>query len=74
MISLFPNLLHLDDRIITTDQRDEAKRLYKRPMVEKMVAKTQNLPQCIRIIKNKVSNMFSPVPNFAVTRQRNTII
>ncbi|KAI4458752.1 leucine-rich melanocyte differentiation-associated protein [Holotrichia oblita] len=74
MISLFPNLLHLDDRIITPDQREEAQRLYKRPIVEKMAAKTQNLPQCIRTIKNKVSNIFSPVPNFAVNRQRNTII
>ncbi|GJQ86288.1 hypothetical protein Trydic_g8984 [Trypoxylus dichotomus] len=74
IISLFPNLLHLDDRTITDDQREEAERLYKRPIVQKVAIKTQNFPLCFRTIKNKMTNMFSPVPNFAVNRQRNIIV
>lgn len=74
MISLFPNLIHLDDRTVTTDQREEAQRLYRRPLVEKMITKSQNLPYCIRSLKNKVSHLLSPVPAFALNRQRNIIV
>lgn len=74
MISLFPHLIHLDDRTVTVDQRKEAQRLYRRSFVEKVVLNSQNLPICLRSFKTKVSNLFIPVPNFAVTRQRNIIV
>lgn len=34
VLSWFPYLVHLDDRLVTEEQRLEAKRLYKRPMLE----------------------------------------
>lgn len=37
VISQFPSLLHLDDRKVTDDQREEAQRLYKRPLLERIV-------------------------------------
>ncbi|XP_050349208.1 leucine-rich melanocyte differentiation-associated protein-like [Nymphalis io] len=37
VISQFPSLLHLDDRKVTDDQREEAHRLYKRPLLERIV-------------------------------------
>ncbi|KOB76213.1 Leucine-rich repeat-containing protein [Operophtera brumata] len=38
VISQFPSLNHLDDRRVTGDQRTEAQRLYKRPLVERLVS------------------------------------
>ncbi|XP_023934827.1 leucine-rich melanocyte differentiation-associated protein isoform X2 [Bicyclus anynana] len=37
VISQFPSLSHLDDRKVTDDQRAEAQRLYKRPLLERLV-------------------------------------
>ena len=36
VISWLQNLEHLDDRSVTQDERDEALRLYKRPLLERM--------------------------------------
>lgn len=36
VISWFPDLLHLDDRSVTDDQRHEAHRLFKRPFLERI--------------------------------------
>ncbi|KAM3967103.1 leucine-rich melanocyte differentiation-associated protein [Aphomia sociella] len=38
VISQFPSLNHLDDRKVTEDQRQEAQRLYKRPLLERFVS------------------------------------
>ena len=58
VISLFPHLVHLDDRAVTPEQRQEAKRLYKRPLLENL---TENapLPECIKQLHNKIANIFS---------------
>ncbi|XP_072929360.1 leucine-rich melanocyte differentiation-associated protein-like [Epargyreus clarus] len=37
VISQFPSLQHLDDRKVTEDQREEAFRLYRRPLVERII-------------------------------------
>ncbi|CAG4933889.1 unnamed protein product [Parnassius apollo] len=37
VISKFPSLNHLDDRRVTEDEKAEAHRLYKRPLVERIV-------------------------------------
>ncbi|CAK1579093.1 unnamed protein product [Parnassius mnemosyne] len=37
VISKFPSLNHLDDRRVTEDEKAEANRLYRRPLVERIV-------------------------------------
>ncbi|XP_032515941.1 leucine-rich melanocyte differentiation-associated protein-like isoform X1 [Danaus plexippus] len=37
VVSQFPSLTHLDDRKVTDDQRSEAHRLYKRPLLERII-------------------------------------
>lgn len=75
MISLFPNLVHLDDRYITDDQRREAERMYRRPLLERIVSKTPpKLPGYIRTVSEKVSGIFTPTPNFVHKAERNCII
>lgn len=61
MISIFPKLVHLDDRIITDDQRIEAARLYKNALLDKMFSKS-NVPEYFRTISGKMSNMLSYIP------------
>lgn len=58
VISWFPHLVHLDDRAVTPEQRQEAKRLFKRPLLENL---TENapLPECIKHLHNKIANIFS---------------
>lgn len=78
MISQFPNLVHLDDRLVTNDQRMEAERLYKRPFLERIVSKTPStLPNYLRTVGEKVSGLFANPPNFVtppVRTQRNLIV
>lgn len=65
MISLFPNLVHLDGRIVTEAEKDAAQKHYQRPVVERIVAKTQQgLPDNLRVIAERVSEFFSPPPDF----------
>ncbi|CAH0723954.1 unnamed protein product, partial [Brenthis ino] len=48
VISQFPSLLHLDDRRVSDDQREEAHRLYRRPLLERIVKpNTGNISQLI---------------------------
>nr|XP_022901591.1 leucine-rich melanocyte differentiation-associated protein-like isoform X2 [Onthophagus taurus] len=73
IISLFPNLIHLDDRVVTDDQREEAQKLYKRPFYEQLITRT-SLPMCLRSVKNKVQNIFSTTPQFTQNRNKNCVI
>jgi hypothetical protein len=57
VISWFPRLLHLDDRVITSEQRSEAKRLFKRPIFSQLVEKTP-LPNCLKLLHNKLTAIF----------------
>lgn len=69
---------HLDDRIVTSEQRSEAKRLFKRPIFEQL-AESPCFPDCLKpmhaklttIIYNPVSlpkvfNSSNKVPNVVV--------
>lgn len=44
VLSWFPHLIHLDDRLVTEEQRLEARRLYKRPILENIFT----LPECMK--------------------------
>lgn len=58
VISWFPHLAHLDDRTITLDQRQEAKRLYKRPFLE-TISEHAPLPECLKYLHKKLAILFS---------------
>lgn len=58
VISWFPHLVHLDDRAITAEQRQEARRLFKRPFLESFTEHAP-LPECIKHLHNKIASMFS---------------
>ncbi|KAJ8920375.1 hypothetical protein NQ315_005240 [Exocentrus adspersus] len=74
IISLFPDLVHLDDKIVTVEERKEAQEMYHRPLMEKFVSRTsRNLPPCLREISEKFSEIFAPTPPFLVP-QKNLII
>lgn len=72
IISLFPNLIHLDDRNVTEDQRQEAERVFRRPLVEKL-SKTM-FPNFIRNVTDKINDFLPNVKNNTVKRERNGII
>ncbi|KAJ8955008.1 hypothetical protein NQ318_000440 [Aromia moschata] len=74
IISLFPNLIHLDDKAVTPDQRMEALRIYQRPLVERLVSRThQNLPGYLRVVSEKVSEILTP-SQYATAPEKNVII
>lgn len=75
VISLFPNLRHLDDRIVTDDQVKEALRLYKRPLIERIANNTRTgntLPDYIRCVTEKFTCFLTPLTN--ESKQRNFIV
>jgi len=74
MISLFPTLVHLDDRAVTEHDRTEANRMYRRPLLERIAFKSPlSLPTYLRSVTDKVSELLSPVPPFAQP-QKNIIV
>lgn len=58
VISWFPHLVHLDDRTVTGEQRQEAKRLFKRPFLEN-ITEHAPLPECIKHLHNKITSIFA---------------
>lgn len=73
IISLFPNLRHLDDRTVTEDQVKEAIRLYKRPLIERVSTKTAtSLPDYIRFVSEKVSGLLAA--NTSEAKGKNFIV
>ncbi|KAF7998609.1 hypothetical protein HCN44_011017 [Aphidius gifuensis] len=56
VISWFPKLKHLDDRVVTVEQQREAKRLFKRPLFERLA--DNSLSECIKNLHFKVTNIF----------------
>lgn len=76
VISWFPRLVHLDDRIITAEQRTEATRLFRRPLLEQL---TENaiIPDCIKVFHSKLSSLFikNSLPDkFQMSKSSNFII
>ncbi|XP_063992688.1 leucine-rich melanocyte differentiation-associated protein-like isoform X2 [Diachasmimorpha longicaudata] len=58
VISWFPRLEHLDDRAVTPEQRREAKRLFKRPLLENIRNNTL-IYECIKQLHSTATNIFS---------------
>ncbi|XP_014616368.1 leucine-rich melanocyte differentiation-associated protein-like [Polistes fuscatus] len=75
IISWFPHLVHLDDRTITFEQCQEAKRLFKRPFLESL-SENAPLPECLKYLHKKLANMFfKPIlPNKQQSRGTNFVI
>lgn len=64
----------MDDRPVTSDQRTEAERLYRKPFVERLVMKTQtSFPEYLRQISDVVSDILTPAPSF-VAPEKNVIV
>ncbi|XP_068623752.1 uncharacterized protein [Battus philenor] len=66
VISKFPSLSHLDDRRVTEDEKAEAHRLYKRPLVERIVSPgSGGLSQLMHssvswnALQNRISSLWS---------------
>ncbi|CAH1119268.1 unnamed protein product, partial [Phaedon cochleariae] len=75
MISLFPHLIHLDDKVVTANERKEAIRLYNKPLLDRVVTKTQeNLPDYLRIASQKVAMMLSSSPAFSMSDTKSVVI
>jgi len=50
VLSWFPHLVHLDDRTVTEQQLLQAKKLFRRSLLEDFVA----VPECIKDLHNKI--------------------
>ncbi|XP_014217016.1 leucine-rich melanocyte differentiation-associated protein-like [Copidosoma floridanum] len=75
VISWFPKLVHLDDRVITHEQHSEAKRLFKRPFLEGFFEKAP-IPSCMRYLHEKMSTFVNPIslPEKLKSRKSNLIV
>ncbi|XP_052748552.1 leucine-rich melanocyte differentiation-associated protein-like isoform X2 [Galleria mellonella] len=74
VISQFPSLYHLDDRKVTSDQRQEAQRLYKRPLLERFISpRSGGLGQLVHssVSWSNVQNKFHSLWNKEPERNRN---
>ncbi|XP_045449279.1 leucine-rich melanocyte differentiation-associated protein-like [Melitaea cinxia] len=76
VISQFPSLLHLDDRKVTDDQREESQRLYKRPFLERIVKPGSKGMQLINgsLNWNSMHNKLSLFWNKEKVQRRNLLI
>lgn len=76
VISQFPSLVHLDDRKVTDDQREEAQRLYKRPFLERIVKPGSKGMQLINgsLNWNSMHNKLSSFWNKEKVQRRNLLI
>ncbi|KAH1012463.1 uncharacterized protein LOC109539230 isoform X1 [Dendroctonus ponderosae] len=66
VISAIPNLVHLDDKRITADERAQAKKMFPTPFVHHLLKSTQvRVPHLLRKLTGRTSNYFpkSPVRN-----------
>ncbi|KAJ8937467.1 hypothetical protein NQ314_011856 [Rhamnusium bicolor] len=71
IISLFPSLIHLDDKVVTLNQVKEAQKIYHKPLVERIMSKTQkNLPSYLRVVSEKVSEILSPTHSVTVSEKK----
>ncbi|GLH07205.1 Uncharacterized protein GBIM_12723 [Gryllus bimaculatus] len=75
VISWFPNLIHLDDRAVTEDQKNEAHRLFRRPFLERLSISTSR-SSYLRVIQEKFVSFFGSVERYFPNAQnaRNTVI
>ncbi|KAK9884664.1 hypothetical protein WA026_007506 [Henosepilachna vigintioctopunctata] len=71
LISLFPRLIHLDEKKITIEERKEAERLYQRPLIDKLLPNANNF---LRKTTEKLSDIFSSTPSEFKRNEGNSII
>ncbi|XP_023025005.2 leucine-rich melanocyte differentiation-associated protein [Leptinotarsa decemlineata] len=72
-ISLFPHLLHLDDKKVTTRERRKSKKMLQSSVIERLVQKTQkHLPIYLRVAAEKVSMKLSET--YKRIQEKNTVI
>lgn len=57
VLSWFPHLVHLDDRTVTKQQLLQAKKLFRRSVLEDFVA----VPECIKDMHNKIAVYPNPL-------------
>ncbi|CAH0553901.1 unnamed protein product [Brassicogethes aeneus] len=75
IISLFPDLKHLDDRAVTEEQKQEAQRMYQKPFVERLMQKTQTkLPTYLRNVSDRVSDFVYTAPSSFSRPEKNCIV
>lgn len=76
IISLFPKLIHLDDRAVNAYQRQEAERIYKKPLVDRIIPNkpAHYFPEYFRTISGRLNNILTSTPQFALAKQKNTIV
>lgn len=66
IIALFPNLMHLDDRIVTNDQRVQAKKMFQLPIIDRILTSTQKtVPNYVRCFINKCTEVLTPPPSYS---------
>lgn len=51
VLSWFPHLIHLDDRTVTEQQLLQAKKLFRRSLLEDFVV----VPECLKDLHNKIA-------------------
>ncbi|XP_044742400.1 leucine-rich melanocyte differentiation-associated protein-like isoform X2 [Chrysoperla carnea] len=73
IISLFPKLIHLDDRPITTDQRNEAERIYKHGTIRKKI-ETRALSALPTMLREHASILLQSYKPIYERNIRNSII
>lgn len=56
IVSWFRELVHLDDRTVTVDEQIEARRLYKRPLIERLPYK-ESLKQLVSSVTTSVQHI-----------------
>lgn len=69
VISWFPRLKHLDDRVVTSEQQKEANRLFKRPLFRNLT--DYSFPECIKKLHFKVTNIIvKPASSTSIKSQK----
>lgn len=72
IIATFAKLEHLDDRPVSDDQREEAERLYRRPLLERLVSKQNLFPGWFRNVSGKMGYLLKP--QLTTIETKNTIV
>ncbi|CAG9856741.1 unnamed protein product [Phyllotreta striolata] len=69
VISMFPKLVHLDDRSVSNDELKKSRKLYHKHIINILAEKVQqNLPDCVKGFKRK------PLEHAAKPQQKNFIV
>ncbi|XP_063226531.1 leucine-rich melanocyte differentiation-associated protein-like [Bacillus rossius redtenbacheri] len=73
VISWFDDLIHLDDRAVDEDQRKEACRLFRRPLLTRLRVEA-SLPSHLRKIKASFSSLLGGWSDIILHKQSNAVV